>query len=367
MTVQLICVPTEAHVWAESYDRDEVQALSLPEELAQVVAKEVKAVTSPAPRQRYINPEAHDAYLHGRFFWSSFNIPQTFAYFEKAIQIQPDYAAAWSGLADTYAIAGMGERPPQQVSSVCLAAARKALELDDSLPDAHNSMAAWYMFYGWDPSRADDELRRAIALNPNYAEAHYLRYKVLMVMNRLGEAEAENKRSVELDPFARPWGLGGFYTSTRQYDAAITELRTQHAARPTDVFVAGWLSTAYWLKGMYQESQQQLEETFQLEHNQESLAAAHKAWVHGGEKAVAQWRVDRAEANARKSYVSEFELASEIARTGDKEQTLDHLEAAFREHSPDMIEIQYEPLFDFLHSDPRYHALVKKIGLVLVP
>ncbi len=367
MTVQLIYAPTDSHVWAESYDRDLTRAYALPEELSQTVAKEVKAATSSAPPQRYINPEAHDAYLRGRFFWFSFNIPQALPYFEKAIQLQPDYAAAWSGLSDTYAIAGMGQRLSRQVSSKAFDAARKAVELDDSLPEAHNSMGAWYMFYGWDLPRADAELRRAIALNPNYAEGHYLRHKILTVMNRLDEAEAEAKCAVELDPFARSWGLGAFYARTRRYDAAINELRTRHAARPTDISVVWWLSRAYWLKGMYKESQQELEEGLQLDHNQKVLAAAHREWVEGGEKAVEQGASERVKAQARTSYVSEFDLAAAIASTGDKDQTLKHLEAAYRERDPEMIEIQYEPLFDILHSDSRYQALVKQIGLQLAP
>jgi TolB-like protein/DNA-binding winged helix-turn-helix (wHTH) protein len=367
MTVQLIYAPTDSHVWAESYDRDLNQAFSLPQELSETIAKEVKTATSPAPRQRYINPEAHDAYLRGRYFWFNFNLPQSLPYFEKAIQLQPNYAAAWSGLADTYAVAGMGFRLPQQVSSRAFDAARKALELDDSLPEAHNSMAAWYLFYGWDLQHADSESKRAIALNPNYAEAHYLHNKILMVMNRLGDAEAEAKRAVELDPFARSWGLGAFYTKTRQYDAALNELRTKHAARPTDDHVVMLLSKVYWLKGMYKESQQALEEGLQLKHNQEALAASHKAWVHGGEKAVEQEGLESIQASARKSYVSEFDLATTTAYTSDKNPTLKHLEAAYRDHDPGMIEIEYEPLFDFLHSDPRYQALVKKVGLPSAP
>jgi TolB-like protein/DNA-binding winged helix-turn-helix (wHTH) protein len=367
MTVQLIYAPTDSHVWAESYDRDVTQAYSLPEELSQTVAKEVKAATSPAPPQRYLNPEAHDAYLRGRFFWFSFNMPQALSYFEKAIQLQPDYAAAWSGLADTYGLSGMGERLPREVSSKMFDAARKALELDDSLPEAHNSMAAWYLFYGWDLQHADSESKRAVELNPDYAEGHYLRHKALMVMNRLDEAEAETKRALDLDPFSRPFGLGGFYIQTRQYDAAISELRTRHAARPTDLGIVWWLSEVYWLKGMYREWQQALEEGLQLQHRPEALASEHQAWVHGGEKAVEQWGAERAKARARKSYVSEFDLATDIAHTGDKDQMLKHLEAAYRDRDPDLIELQYEPVFDILHSDPRYQALVKKIGLPLVP
>ena len=367
MTVQLIYAPTDSHVWAESYDRDLNQAYSLPSELSETIAKEVKTATSAAPRQRYINPEAHDAYLRGRYFWFSFNIPQALQYFEKAIQLQPDYAAAWSGLADAYAQAGMGDRPPLQVMPKALEAARRAVDLDDSLPEAHNCMAAWYLFYGWDLPRADAESKRAIELNPNYAEAHQLHAFTLSAMNREAEGLAEEKRAVELDPFARPFVLGMFYTDIRQYDAAISELRLQRLARPNDDDVVMNLSKAYWMKGMYKESQEELEEGMRLEGKPEAAAAAHQAWIRGGERAVEQWGADRIKARARQGYVYAYWMASTIAFTGDREQTLKYLEQAYREHAPDMITVQNEPLFDFLHSDPRYHALLKKIGLQFVP
>src|SRR5580704_16202722 len=126
-----------------------------------------KATTaiSPTPAPRYISPEAHDAYLHGRYFWFTFNVANTLPYFEKAIQLQPDYAAAWSGLADTYAIDGMANRPSSEVSEKCHAAALKAVELDPSLAEAHNSLAARYLFYAWDPARAEVEERRALELD----------------------------------------------------------------------------------------------------------------------------------------------------------------------------------------------------------
>ena len=363
MTVQLIYAPTDSHVWAESYDRDLNQAYSLPEELSETIAKQVKTATSPAPPPRYINPEAHDAYLRGRYFWFSFNVPKTLPYFEKAIQLQPDYAAAWSGLADTYATAGMSERPPLQAMPKVLEAARKAVELDDSLPEAHNSMAAWYLFYAWDLPRADAESRRAIALNPNYGEAHYMLHYVLMAMNRLPEAEVEEKRAVELDPFVRSWSLGQFYTDTRQYDAAINELRQQLVARPNDDGVLMTLSKAYWLKGMYKESQEALEDALRLENKPELAVAARRAWVQGGEPAVEKWGVQQAQALARKSYVSNLDMANPFAFAGDKEQTLKYLEAAVRDHQPNIITLQYEGIFDFLHNEPRYRAVVEKIGL----
>src|SRR5580698_289433 len=166
MTVQLIYAPADTHVWAESYDRDLNQAYSLAEELSETIAKEVKAATSPASPQRYINPEAHDAYLRGRFFWFTFNTKQTLSYFEKAIQLQPDYAAAWSGLADAYAIRAVdNECPAKDVVSKMELAARRAVELDDSLPEAHNSLAGWYFFFVWDLPHADAESKRTVDLD----------------------------------------------------------------------------------------------------------------------------------------------------------------------------------------------------------
>jgi TolB-like protein/DNA-binding winged helix-turn-helix (wHTH) protein len=363
MTVQLIYAPTDTHVWAESYDRDLDQAFSLPSDLSQTIAKAVQVATSPARPPRYINPDAHDAYLRGRYLWFTFNIEQTLPYFEKAIQLQPDYAAAWSGLADTYTLAGMGFRPPQQVTMKALEAARKAVELDDSLPEAHNSTAAWYLFYGWDLTRADAEVKRALDLRPNFAEAHYVRHYVLMALNRQDEAQVEEKRAVELDPFTRPWGLGAFYLETRQYDAAIDELRLQQVARPNDAHVVMSLSEAYWLKGMYKESQEEMEAGLRIEHQPELAVAGHQAWLQGGETAVEKWGLEQAKARARKGYVSNWDMASSLAFTRDKEQTLKYLEASFRDHDPSLIIVRNEPLFDFLHQEPRYQALVKQIGL----
>ena len=363
MTVQLIYAPTDSHVWAESYDRDLNHAYSLPEELSQTIAKEVKSATSPAPAQRYVSPEAHDAYLHGRYFWFTFNVSNTLPYFEKAIQLQPDYAPAWSGLADTYAIDGMQNRPASEVSEKCHAAALKAVELDPSLPEAHNSLAAWYLFYAWDPARAEVEERRALELDSNYAEGHHVLSYILEVQQRYPEAEVEARRSTELDPFGHDWELGVFYTNIHQYDAALRELTMQRIARPDDSDIAFNLAKLYWLKGMYKESQSEYERGLDLQHNSATKAAAHQAWTTGGEPAVERWGVKNIKALAREQYFQSEVIASIIAFSGDKEETIKYLEASYRMHDPDLIFIQNEPLFDFLHSDPRYQAIVNKMGL----
>ena len=295
-------------------------------------------------------------------------LPQALPYFEKAIQLQPDYAAAWSGLADTYMLSGMnGDALPLDMMPKAEAAARKALELDDSLSQAHSTMGAWYLFCAWDQRRAEAEARRAVQLNPIDSQNLYFLSAVFETENRSAEALAEQKRSAELDPFIHPWEVGRFYTDAGQYDAAIDEFRMQSHARPNDSDMVNGLVKVYWLKGMYKESQQELERALQMDHNSKDLAAVHKAWLQGGEKAVEQWKANNVRAQARQRYIPAWYIATIIAYTGDRDETLKHLEAAYREHSPNMLYLQTESLFHFLHSDPRFQALVKKVGLPPAP
>ena len=364
MTVQLIYAPTDTHVWAESYDRDFNQAFSLPEELSQTVAKEVKTAILPAPSQRYINPEAHDAYLRGRDFWFDGDNTHSLVYFRKAIQLQPDYAAAWSGIADSYRkFAITDERPVQEVAAEFEAAARKAVALDDSSSEAHCSFAAWYFFLAWDLPHADAESRRATELDPNYSEAHHLRSYVLAAMNRPEQSLQEAKRAIELDPFRTPWGLGYAYIQTRQIDAAIDDLRMRDQAYPEDVDTNLYLAEAYWLKGMGRESAEALEKGLELMGDPEKADAVHRAFQRGGQKAVAQWRVESDKTRVRREYISSYFHARQYAYLGDKNAALKFLDLAYHKHSPWLMLIQNEPIFDFVHSDPRYHALVGKLGL----
>jgi TolB-like protein/DNA-binding winged helix-turn-helix (wHTH) protein/Tfp pilus assembly protein PilF len=364
MTVQLIYAPTDTHVWAESYDRDLNHAYSLPSELSETIAKEVKTATSPSPRQRYINPEAHDAYLHGRYFWFAGNDQRSQEYFEKAIQIQSDYAPAWAGLADSYGLRGVdNEAPAKDLMEPMEAAARKAVELDDSLPDAHHALAAWYFFFAWDLPHADAESRRAIELDPSIAEQHHLHSYILMAMDRNEQALQEQQRATELDPFTRSWGLGHAYLQLRQFDAAIGELRMRADALPNEAMIRFNLSNAYWHKGMWKESERELEKAMQLLGDSAEAQAEHKAFQTGGEKSLEQLGVKTVLARAQKQYVSPFEIARQYACLGDRANTLKFLEQSYREHYPWLILLQTEPDFDFLHNEPRYRAIVQKLGL----
>jgi TolB-like protein/DNA-binding winged helix-turn-helix (wHTH) protein len=378
LTVQLIYAPTDTHLWAESYDRDLNQAFSLPEELSATVAKEVKIVTSPAPPQRYINPEAHDAYLHGLQFWYN-NVRGGLPYFEKAIQLQPDYAAAWSGLADTYGVLSIsGAVPSSEIREEWESAARRAVELDDSLPQAHNSMAAWYLFYARDWPRAEAESLRSLALDPSFAEGYHVHSYILTVTNRLAEAIEEQKRGASIDPFARPWALGSAYFHARQFENAVNELRLRVAAQTADPACYQILYESYHFLGRDKEAVTVMEQMLLLFGEKDAVPIVQQAFERGGFAAVAAWRADhqppssqgahdrpraRREVSKPKKYVSPYWRALDTAFAGRKEQTLQLLDEAYLAHDPRMIFLQNEPEFDFLHHEPRYQTLVQKLGL----
>ena len=361
-TVQLIHAPSDTHIWAESYDRDLSEVIFLPEELSQTIAQEVKAAVSPPTRQRSISPEAHDAYLQGLYFWYRGDFDHSKQYFQKAIDLQPDYAAAWAGLGDSYGVRAGGDTPPQEAFAKNEEYSRKALELDDSVAEAHNSMAALYLFHAWDWNRAEAEARRAIELNPNLAAAHHLRSYILFALNRNAEALQEQRQATEIDPFAQPWHLGRAYLYLRQYDAAINELSARAAVQKVDG-IEFILSDAYRFKGMNKEAARHLELGFLAEDDQHSAEAVRRAFDQGGYRAVAEWLLRRDQDKARQEYVSPFFLALDYARLEGKDDTLHFLEGAFQERSPEMVFLEKRPHFDFLHSDLRSQALVRKVGL----
>jgi TolB-like protein/DNA-binding winged helix-turn-helix (wHTH) protein/tetratricopeptide (TPR) repeat protein len=379
MTVQLIHAATDTHLWAESYDRDLNQAFSLPEELSAMVAKELKIATSPPPPRRYIDPGAHDAYLHGLHFRFGNIVRGGLPYFERAIQIQPDYATAWSGLSDTYGVLAIGgEGPSSEVSKQWESAARKAVELDDSLPEAHNSMALWYLFYARDWQHAETESLRSLALDRRYAEGYHVHSYILTVSNHIPEAIEEQQRGMSIDPYARPWALGYTYYHARRYEDAANELRLCIAAQPFEPNCHVFLSDVYHFLGRDNEAIAELEQSLPLLGKKNAVSVVQRAFERGGFAAVADWQADHysnpwqnaddrtpepGDRNRPKNYVSPFWRALATARAGRKAQTLQLLDEAYLAHDPRIVFMQNEPVFDFLHYEPRYQSLVRKLGL----
>jgi len=364
VTVQLVHAASDTHVWAQSYIRDSSDMLRLQQELAENVAKEVNSTALPGKSERLISPEAHDAYLRGRYAWFGSDGEGTRHFFERAIQLQPDYAAAYSGLADYYTGGGVGgDWDPKDALPKGEAAAEKALQLDDSSAEAHSSMAANYLFYRWNWKAAEEESQKAIELNPNYAEAYHLYAYVLLVLNRNDGALDAQRQSQELDPFARPWGLGHVFNCLGRYHEAEIELRQRITAFPTNGGLRSELAESYLMQGRDKDSMEEYAETLRIEGHENLAAEVRAAFAAKGNRGVQQWRLADLKQLARNRYVSPLEFAFAYARLGQKEEAFRWLERAYDDHVPWLVRIHQHSDLDPLRGDPRYEALIKRIGL----
>jgi tetratricopeptide (TPR) repeat protein len=363
MTVQLIHAASDTHLWAESYDRDWKETFSLASELSQNVAREVGLAVTPHST-KYVSPEAHDLYLRGRYFWFNDNYDRAEDYFQKSKDLQPDYAAAWTGIADIQTVKAVAAiEPSAKVRQAAEEAAHRAVDLDNLLPEAHNALAATYLFLEWDWRRAEEESRRALELNPNFAEGHHLRSYVLAALNRMDEALLEQKRGLDLDPFQRPWSLGATYIQLRRYDDAIRELEMRKEAQPENVWVRFTLFRAYGHKQMWADAAREFEQGVRLSGGKQAIEEIHSQVERKGPKSVLEFQLRDSLREVGKTYVPPVELASKYAWLGKKEETLKWLEAACDERAAWLVFVQDDPVYDFVHSEPRYQAIVKKMGL----
>jgi predicted Zn-dependent protease len=243
------------------------------------------------------------------------------------------------------------------------AASRKALELDPTLAQAHDTAGAINLFFEWNWKVADEESRLAASMDPDSALHHHLRAYVLTATQHLDEALEEAKKASQLAPFQHPFGLGVALLNARRYDAAIEELRLRKEAQPSDLTVRFNLAKCYHLKGMEKESVMEIAEAYEQAGNKRTAAAIREAFRNGGAKAVAQWRLNDLKTEARKRYISPRTFALAYASLGMREETLKSLEAAYEERAPFLVFLQSDPDFDFLHSDKRYRAIIDKMGL----
>jgi TolB-like protein/DNA-binding winged helix-turn-helix (wHTH) protein len=351
INAQLIYAPKDMHLWAESYDRDLNDLTSLQSDLAQNIARQVGMTTAAVGRpEKHINPEAHDAYLLGRHYWFVSQYKKSREYFQKAIDLQPDYAAAWSGVADYYTASAVEGQITQEVAiAQAEPAARKAIELDDSLADAHHAMAAVYYFLRWDWNAAEKESARAIELNPHYSEIHHLRSYLFDTLSRTDESLQEERKAMELDPFARPFGLALALLYAHQFDAALQEALARSEVQHNDATLVWIAGDIYTYKGMQAEGVQEWERALLLWGDKKSAAEVQRAFGRGGFPTT--------------KYVSPMEFAFCYARLRRKDETIRYLERAYQERTPFLVHLPHDPNFYFVHSDPRYRAIINKMGL----
>jgi TolB-like protein/DNA-binding winged helix-turn-helix (wHTH) protein len=364
LNLQLIYAPDDSHLWAESYDRDLKDVAALHNEASAAVAHRLgRGSSSAVSLAKPILPEAYDAYFKGRYYWFLFEHQQAIASFQKAIELQPDYAAAWSGLADAYIVSGFGDTRPDLVLPRGEAAARRGLQLDDSLADVHNTMAAVHFFVHWDLKNAERESLRAIQLNPAEAEPHHLRAKILLALNRDQEGLHEQEISTGIDPFARPWAMPYILLLLHRPDAAAQDAQLRIAAQPNDAGVHAILAEAYRMNRMYKEWAAETAKMLTLYGNPSGAAAIQQAFLSGGYRSALLWNLAELKKKAAKQYVSPTDFMDLYSDLGDRDEALRYLELARRDHAPELVQLQKDWHLDSLRSDPGYRAVVKKMGL----
>lgn len=363
MTLQLIRAQTDSHLWADSYDRD-TNDETLADEAARAIAKKLGRTVPEITLARYVNPAAHDAYLRGQYLWFTARMEESGAWFQKAIDIQPDFAAAWAGLSDYYG-EGVADDvlDPRTSLGPEEQAARRALELDPNSAQAHAAMGASFFFARWDLGSADREMLRAISIDPRNGELYSLRSYLLLVLNRPAEAIDSAKKAMELGPFSRPYALALIYTLARRYDEALADFRLRFEASPDNPNLLGMEMDTWLRKGNYKEAVNVWAKWHIVTGDPESAANLRRAWEQGGAHGFVRWQLGRRLMQSKSRYVSPVELASYYAQLGDPERTLAMLEEGYRQRSPDILFIQGNPAYDFLHGDPRYRSLLQKAGV----
>ncbi len=373
ITVQLIRASDSTHLWSQTYDRQLTDVFKLQDEIARAVVAALQVKLLPAERERLaaaptVNAEAYDAYLKGLYHWyklSPEGLDAAEHYFNLALSKDPDYARAHAGIGLLWmGRAQMGFVPPKDAAPKANAAALKAVELDDALPDAHYALAVVSTWANWDWPTAEREFRRAIELNPGFADAHIYYSHFLSIMRRPDEAMAEARRALEVDPFNGLFQAlyGVDLVFVHQYDAAIAEFNRALSADPGSAFALGGLFGAHHHKGnnvraldflkRYASAAGYVEVTQFLAQN--ATGARYSETMHGVAEAH--------ETRSRTTFVLPTEIANWYCYAGDGERCLYWLERAYEVRDPNLPYLWY-PDYDSVRSDPRFRDLLQRMKL----
>ena len=374
VNVQLVNALTDSHLWANVYDRKLTDIFAVESEIAKTIAESLQAKLSGSEKTAISkkpteNTEAHQLYLKGRFFWNkrtANDLKKSIDYFEQASAADPNYALAYAGVADAYALLpGYSGGSPRDCYPKAIAAAKKALELDDTLSEAHTTLAMAISYHDFDSSQAIKEFQRAIELNPNYAIAHQ-QYgnNTLSALGRFDDAIVEGKRAVELDPLSLVINTdqGGNYYFARRYDEAIAQLHKTLEMDPGFYIAHFVLGQVLEAKGARDAAIVEYQKARGL--NDDPTVLGVLARTHGlsGNKMEAEKILDQLKKLSQERYVSAFSFALTYLGLGDKEKALRWLEQSYQDRAGwDIGFIRVDPSLDPLHGDPRFEALAEKI------
>jgi TolB-like protein/DNA-binding winged helix-turn-helix (wHTH) protein/Tfp pilus assembly protein PilF len=373
VTAQLLQAATDQHLWAGTYDRDVGDILRLQGEVAETIAQQVRAQLTPMQQSRAhtLNPGAYDAYLRGRLYLvNEFTKPDSLkkaqGYFEEAIQKDPDFALAYAGLADAYVyLAFAGALQKDQAYRSAKEALAKALELDDSIGEAHDTLGLLSSEFDWDWDTADREFNRAIALAPSYSCAHEDLATFLALIGRRAEALAEIKKIDQLDyGFSAALTESTTYYELRDYPDLIEASRRALLVDPKDWFQHYSLGVGYEGTGKVQEAISEYRKAIQISGGPQSVVALAHAYAAAGEKAEAETILRDLERKSKKTSASPYTMATIYAGLGDNDKAFDFLEKAYSEKSFDLSSsLKSDLVLDSLHRDPRFQNLLGRIGL----
>ena len=374
ITAQLIEARTDHHIWAESYERDQRDVLTLQNEVTREIADKIKLTIDPAARERLatakpVDPLAHEEYLRGRYYWSkrtTGDFKTAIRHFEAAIAHDPGYARAYAGLADCYGLLGGYSLIPQGgFIAQAQTAAHKALELDPQLAEAHTSLALVAQNYDWDWQTAEREYRRAIELDPNYATAHHWYAEFLSFMGRFPEAEVEIQRAHQLDPLSLiiDTDHAVILYFARQYDRSIEQFRSVLARDP--IYPRSHIiETVYVQKGMFAEALAE-NAVVQRRFGDYPSTTASLVYIYGksGQREKARRELEKLKRMTGGRQIDPEPLLHASLGLGDNEQAIALLQQGYAQHSNVVISMKVSPIYDPLRSDSRFQDLMKRIGL----
>ena len=371
---ELVDVAKGAQVWGHQYNRKLSDILSLQEEISREISEKLTAGLTGEEirriaRRRTENPEAYQLYLSGHNYWNKQTkqgFKKAIEFYNQAIEKDPNYALAYAGLADTYSLLGdSGYLPPGDAWPKAREAALEALKIDDTLAEAHNSLALVKEYYDWDWPGAEREFKRAIELNRNSAIAHHWYGIYLANMGRHPEAMREIKTAQQMEPQSLIFNttLGWELYAEGQYDPAIDQLRKTLEMDP-NFFPARWtLEAAYERKRMYAEAVEERKNALASSRSPSLAAAIGLTYKTSGYTGVLQDWLETLKEQSKREYVSFYDLAQTYARLGEKDPALESLERAFDEHDSKLVSLKVDPAFRALRSDPKFQKVVHRIGL----
>ncbi|MGB2626192.1 MAG: tetratricopeptide repeat protein [Candidatus Acidiferrum sp.] len=375
ITAQLIDGATDKHLWSQSYEGDLRNTLALQSEVARAIAAQIQIKLNPQEQAelknaRTVNPQAYESYLKGRFFWNkrtAESLKVALAYFNQAIDEDPNYAQAYSGLADTYALLGDWQYAVMTTNEAlpkAKSAARKALELDDALGEAHNSLAFVLDGFDWDFEAGGKEFRRAIELNPGYATAHHWFAWHLCLLGRYEDAIVEMKKAENLDPLSLVINtdLAEILVLARKYDEAILQSRKALEMDPNFALAHNHLGQAYIQKHLYPEAIAELKKAVELSHgNPTCIANLARVNAAAGNKSEALMLLNDLKKRSSPGFSHGTEIAIIYASLGNLDQAMTWLGKAYAERfNPGVL---LRPGFDPLRADPRFKAMLRSAGM----